>query len=98
MESDVVPVEGTSTFIHAVQEAVTRNGDAEQLRRRQFHPATAGKPRRYGRSSCCTASAHSGPGFRCAFLSRVGTWYPERNGVAQWRPRLVAGLQNGATR
>jgi glycosyltransferase involved in cell wall biosynthesis len=36
MEPDVVLVDGTTTFIQAVQEAVARHGDAEQLRRRQL--------------------------------------------------------------
>ncbi len=36
MEPDVVLVDGTTTFIQAVQRAVGRNGEAERLRRRQL--------------------------------------------------------------
>jgi glycosyltransferase involved in cell wall biosynthesis len=36
MEPDVVLVDGATTFIDAIQEAVARNGIAEQLRRRQL--------------------------------------------------------------
>jgi glycosyltransferase involved in cell wall biosynthesis len=35
MEPDVVLVDGATTFVQAVQEAIARNGDAAQLRRRQ---------------------------------------------------------------
>jgi glycosyltransferase involved in cell wall biosynthesis len=36
MEPDVMLVDGATRFIHAVQEAVGRNGEAERLRRRQL--------------------------------------------------------------
>jgi glycosyltransferase involved in cell wall biosynthesis len=36
MEPDVVLVDGTTSFIQAVQRAVGRNGEAERLRRRQL--------------------------------------------------------------
>ena len=69
-EPDVVLVDGATTFIQAVQRAVGRNGEAERLRRRSSHPATAGRPRQDGSSSSCTESSRCmglQPDGRCAF-------------------------------
>jgi len=45
MEPDVVLVDGPTTFVRAVQEAAARNGDPEQLRRRQLASANSWEAR-----------------------------------------------------